>query len=363
MPAAFTSPPHVRRPFPTPLRSVDTEAVATEPAEVDVKAETAATEPAEVEGKAEAVATQPAEVDATAEVAATEPAEVGASEREQAQAEAGAGATEHVKAKTGTAKQLIKQQSSKSKLNQLMQSLTGRPLRKGDLQYTPLGDGTTAEDGSAVKEVALKLPAGWRDGLLFQGTGATLQEAENTAAVAAIRALGNFKKISWKSHQNTTNTKPFAEFLGRSLTRNEVVEFDVGATDDEIGGLLYVLAYMGNDKDFKGRVSAQLKYKKPSQLKNQKTTKKGVYVVRIRQDSKRLKGLKESASQVEADTEPARLAASIMKNLGSGGYMKLQVRGAKAAAKAAVALSAVEDFSFTSKFRGKLGIEVSVASS
>ena len=208
-----------------------------------------------------------------------------------------------------------------------------------------------------------------RDGLLFQGSGATLQEAENTAAATAIRALGNFKKITWKDPQNKTNTKPFAEFLGRSLTRNEVVEFDVGATDDEIGGLLYVLAYMGNDENFKGRVSAQLKYKKPSQLKNQKTTKKGVYIVRIRKDSKRLKGLKESASQVEPDTEPARLAASIMKNLGSGGYMKLQVRGAKAAAKAAVALSAVEsfderqDFSFTSKFRGKLGIEVSVASS
>jgi len=315
---------------------------------------------------------------------ATETAEAGASEtQEEAVATEQAVATKTVDAKAEAlateqaetkATKLVKQQSPKSKLNTLMARFMGRPLRKGDLQYTPLGDGSMAKDGSAVKEVALKLPAGWKEGLLFQGSGATLQEAENAASAAAIRALGKFKKMSWLNFQNKTNTKPFAEFLGRSLTYNEVVEFDVGATDDEIGGLLYLLAYMGNDGNIKGRVSAQLKYKKTQQLKNQKLSKNGFYVVRVRKNSKKLKGLKESTSQVEADTEPARLAGSMLKNLASGGHVKLQMRGEKAAAKAAVALSVMpsfddaKDFSFSSTFsfdkdRKQLGIEVSVASS
>jgi len=301
-----------------------------------------------------------------AEAVATQPAEAEASETQQA------GATEHVEAETGTAKHLVKQQSPKSKLYSLMGRLMGREIRKDDFQYTPLGDGTTAKDGSAVKEVALKLPVGWKDGILFQGSGATQQEAEDTASAAALRVLGKFKNIGLTKLGNKTNTKPLAEYLNRLSTKNEVIRFDVSAADDQIGGLLYVLAYMGNDKNIKSDFSAELKYKNKG--KNQKTGKKGVYVVRIRKDSKRLKGLKERASQVEAHTEPASLVASIMKNLGSGGSMKLRLRGQQAAAKAAVALSAVEpfderqDLSFTSRFfvnktSKQFGIEVSVASS
>jgi len=110
-------------------------------------------------------------------------------------------------------------------------------------------------------------------------------------------------------------------------------------------------------------VTAQLKYKK--------TKKDSFYVVRIRFGQKLiLNGLKETTSRVEAGIEPARLAGTILRRLGNGDYMKLQVRGEGAAARAAVALSFLESFdndkqfSFTSTFSSKIkGIEVCVAPS
>merc|ERR1719471_2093900 len=127
-----------------------------------------------------------------------------------------------------------------------MMRLMGRPLSKGDLQYTPWGNGTIAEDESTMKEVALKLPAGWKNGVRFQGSGATLQEAEGAASDAALRALGKFKKLQWGGISNKTNTKVFAKYLGRALTRGgcEVVELKANARNDEMAGLLYLLAYL-----------------------------------------------------------------------------------------------------------------------
>lgn len=251
------------------------------------------------------------------------------------------------------------QPTGKSELYELMQRLIGRNLKKGELEYTSSGHAADADDGSTSIEVELKLPAGWKSGSLFHGSGATLLEAECAASAAAMRSLGKVNKRRLDFHTL------LQAYLSSALASNgcEVMELDVKATTDEMGSLLCLLGHMSK-KDFGRGLTARMNCKQSGRVR-----------VRIRRDHElMLEGLNVTTSKVATGTVPGKLAGSMLGRLRTGGSVKLRMPLGEAAAKAAVALSLLEkfdnhtqQFSFTSEFAdiglNMKGIEVRVAPS
>lgn len=241
-----------------------------------------------------------------------------------------------------------------SQLRDLFAQFTGKIFKNDDFAFTPLGNGTVSEDGSTLIEVGLKLPHGWKQGTVYHGSGATIQEAKDAAAATAMKALGNFTKYQWRGMSNHTSIQRFAQRLGRALKGNvEVIGLEIAAKDakanDGIGALLVLLAELGKDSEIGHRLTARVK-----SIRNQRD-----YLVRIRRNQKlRSKSVTAvNVTNVAKTTKPGRLAGHILQCLRKGNSVKLKLSGEGAAANAAHALCLLEEFdnntqqfSFASRF-------------